>query len=140
MSMVLSPKPELLRKLHAQKTGGKKKDGKDGKESKEAEPVAVEEEIENAKNFKREIFIIGGAEIYQQLMPHIQRIYLTIVHDVFKGDTYFPELNPVEKLWQYIYFIYNKRLVKLKFKIIFLIVRRQALRSFKVCAADNTGK
>ena len=40
-----------------------------------------------------EIFIIGGAEVYQQLLPHIQRIYLTIVHHMFEGDVYFPELD-----------------------------------------------
>ncbi len=40
-----------------------------------------------------EIFVIGGAEIYQQLLAKIQRIYMTIVHDEFGGDTYFPELD-----------------------------------------------
>lgn len=43
-----------------------------------------------------EIFIIGGAEVYTQLLPNIERIYLTIVHDEFEGDTFFPELNPSE--------------------------------------------
>lgn len=45
-----------------------------------------------------EIFVIGGAEIYKQLMPHIQRIYLTIVHQPFDGDVYFPELDM--KKWE----------------------------------------
>lgn len=39
-----------------------------------------------------EIFIIGGAEIYRQLLPDIERIYLTIVHETFEGDAFFPEL------------------------------------------------
>lgn len=43
-----------------------------------------------------EIFIIGGAEIYRQLLPKIQRIYLTIVHHSFDGDASFPELNEWE--------------------------------------------
>jgi len=43
-----------------------------------------------------EIFIIGGAEVYAQLMPHIERIYLTIVHQTFEGDAYFPELDRTE--------------------------------------------
>jgi len=46
----------------------------------------------------KDIFIIGGAEVYKQLMPDIDRIYLTVVHHVFDGDTYFPELNETE--WQ----------------------------------------
>jgi dihydrofolate reductase len=40
-----------------------------------------------------EIFIIGGAEIYKQCLPYTRRIYLTLVHGVVKGDTFFPELN-----------------------------------------------
>jgi dihydrofolate reductase len=43
-----------------------------------------------------EIFIIGGAEVYQQLMPHIERIYLTIVHHAFEADTFFPEIDMKE--------------------------------------------
>lgn len=43
-----------------------------------------------------EVFIIGGAEIYQQLMPKVQRLYLTKVHHHFTGDAYFPELNASE--------------------------------------------
>jgi dihydrofolate reductase len=45
-----------------------------------------------------EIFVIGGAEVYKQLMPAIQKIYLTVIHHTFNGDAYFPELNPNE--WQ----------------------------------------
>lgn len=44
----------------------------------------------------KEIFIIGGAEVYKQLLPRINRIYLTLIHHTFQGDTYFPELNPKE--------------------------------------------
>lgn len=43
-----------------------------------------------------EIFIIGGAEVYKQLLPHIERIYLTIVQETFGGDAFFPELNETE--------------------------------------------
>jgi len=39
-----------------------------------------------------ELFVIGGAQIYQQLLPAIQQIYLTLIHSRFEGDTYFPEL------------------------------------------------
>ena len=40
-----------------------------------------------------EVFIIGGGEIYQQSMSIADRIYLTIVHENFNGDTYFPEIG-----------------------------------------------
>lgn len=45
---------------------------------------------------KSELFIIGGAEIYKQLLPKISCIHLTIVHHHFEGDVYFPELNAAE--------------------------------------------
>jgi len=44
-----------------------------------------------------EIFIIGGAQIYQQAMPMVDRIYLTKVHTVASGDTFF-EFD--ESRWQ----------------------------------------
>jgi dihydrofolate reductase len=43
-----------------------------------------------------EVFIVGGAEIYKQSMHLTDRIYLTIVHKDFDGDSYFLEINPNE--------------------------------------------
>jgi dihydrofolate reductase len=43
-----------------------------------------------------EVFIVGGAEIYRQSMHLTNRIYLTIVHKEFDGDSYFPEINTSE--------------------------------------------
>ncbi|ADJ27303.1 dihydrofolate reductase [Nitrosococcus watsonii] len=37
-----------------------------------------------------EIMVIGGASLYQQLLPQAQRIYLTLVGGHFQGDTWFP--------------------------------------------------
>lgn len=50
----------------------------------------------DAASYSEEIFIIGGALLYEHLLPRIQRLYLTIVHHKFAGDTYFPELNMKE--------------------------------------------
>ena len=59
--------------------------------------TSIEEAMQCAKEKNsKEIFIIGGAEIYRQLLPYIQRFYLTIVHQDFDGDVYFPALNPHE--------------------------------------------
>lgn len=56
--------------------------------------TSIEEAVQHASSENAaEIFIIGGALVYRQLMPHIQRIYLTIVHHEFEGDAYFPKLN-----------------------------------------------
>jgi len=40
-----------------------------------------------------EVFVIGGAEIYKQLLPYTQKVYLTKIEQTFEGDTYFPEVN-----------------------------------------------
>ncbi|RFZ85554.1 dihydrofolate reductase [Mucilaginibacter terrenus] len=40
-----------------------------------------------------EVFIGGGAEIYRQAMDKTDRIYLTIVHQAFEADTFFPEID-----------------------------------------------
>jgi dihydrofolate reductase len=38
-------------------------------------------------------FIIGGGEIYKQSLELADKIYLTLVHKDFEGDTQFPELS-----------------------------------------------
>lgn len=37
-----------------------------------------------------EIFVIGGAQIYELALPHADLLYLTRVHGHFEGDTFFP--------------------------------------------------
>lgn len=41
-----------------------------------------------------EVMVIGGARLYEQLLPSATRLYLTYVHAVIEGDTHFPELDP----------------------------------------------
>jgi dihydrofolate reductase len=43
-----------------------------------------------------EVMIIGGGEVYEQLLPMTGRIYLTRIHAEFDGDTFFPEINEDE--------------------------------------------
>jgi len=38
-------------------------------------------------------FVIGGGEIFKQALQKADRLYLTIVHGEFKGDTYFPKFD-----------------------------------------------
>ena len=49
--------------------------------------------LEKYSKCEDEIFVIGGAEIYKQLLPYTQKIYLTKIDETFEGDTYFPEIN-----------------------------------------------
>lgn len=45
-----------------------------------------------------EVFIIGGAEIYNLLLPRADRLLLTMIHHDFPADTFFPELE--EAAWR----------------------------------------
>lgn len=40
-----------------------------------------------------EIFVLGGSEIFNQALPLTQRLYLTLIHQNFEGDTVFPDIN-----------------------------------------------
>lgn len=42
---------------------------------------------------KEEYYVIGGGELFVQLMPYVSRIYLTILYHDFIGDTLFPEFD-----------------------------------------------
>lgn len=56
---------------------------------------SLEEAIRMAKD-EKEVFIAGGAQIYQQIMDHplLKKIYLTRIYANFDGDSFFPELDP----------------------------------------------
>lgn len=45
-----------------------------------------------------EIFIIGGAKIFEQMIPFSDRLYLTIVKGNFDGDTFFPDYSQFSKV------------------------------------------
>ena len=53
---------------------------------------SIEKAIEKCPK-NEELFIIGGAEIYQQSIDFADKIELTRVHASFEADAYFPEIN-----------------------------------------------
>ena len=59
----------------------------------------IEDAITHAKTLgDNEIFIIGGAQIYNQSLKYADRLHLTKIHKSVDGDTFFPELNESEWL------------------------------------------
>lgn len=38
-------------------------------------------------------FIVGGAAIYQLFLPHCEKLYRTLIHASFAGDTFFPAID-----------------------------------------------
>src|SRR5688572_23817102 len=58
---------------------------------------SIEEGLQIAKsNNEKEVFIIGGAEIYNQGFAMATRLYLTEILVQLEGDTYFPEFNKTQ--------------------------------------------
>lgn len=47
---------------------------------------------------EQEVFVIGGASIYKQCLPLIQRLYLTLVAGTHAADTFFPEYTEFSKV------------------------------------------
>lgn len=43
-----------------------------------------------------EVMVIGGAQIYEQVLPRADRMYLTLIDAVFEGDAWFPRYNADE--------------------------------------------
>ncbi|WP_458355106.1 dihydrofolate reductase [Peribacillus frigoritolerans] len=49
-----------------------------------------------ADNDDEEVFVIGGAEIFKEILPFTDRLYITEIHETFEGDTFFPEIDENE--------------------------------------------
>jgi dihydrofolate reductase len=44
----------------------------------------------NPSEFPNDIFVCGGAQVYEQALPHCSDLYLTLVKREVKGDAFFP--------------------------------------------------
>lgn len=66
-----------------------------------AEEVDVANSLDEVLTYcrdEREIFIIGGAEIYKQALPLASKVLLTRVHKSMNADAYFPDLD--SSIWK----------------------------------------
>lgn len=55
---------------------------------------SIEEALEEAKKYKSEdIYIIGGASIYKQMLPYCDTVHVTKIDYAYEADTYFPNLD-----------------------------------------------
>ncbi|EPD53097.1 hypothetical protein HMPREF1210_00828 [Paenisporosarcina sp. HGH0030] len=82
---------------------------------------SIEEAIEIARKHHEEVMVIGGEQIFKEVLPYTDLIYVTLIQNEFEGDTFFP---PYEDGWdvastsetittdsglQYQYMIYKKK-------------------------------
>ena len=62
-------------------------------EAEGAEVVTtIDEALELARNDDQP-FIVGGAEIYKLALPFVKKMEITLVHQDFVGDTWFPDFD-----------------------------------------------
>jgi dihydrofolate reductase len=55
----------------------------------------LQEALEFAKN-EDEVFIAGGGELFKDVLPYTDRIYLTVIDKEFEGDVFFPPIDENE--------------------------------------------
>ncbi len=62
---------------------------------------SIEKALKSAK-MEEKVFIIGGAEIYNQSLDQVTELYRTLVKHEFEADTFFPRINHDEfnLVWQ----------------------------------------
>lgn len=53
--------------------------------------------LRQAQGDKNEVFIMGGGEIYEQAIGLADKLYLTLVHQNFEGDVFFPDYSEFKK-------------------------------------------
>lgn len=47
------------------------------------------------------VFVIGGGEVYEQLLPEADLLYVTEIHEEYEGDTFFPEYrDDIGTIWE----------------------------------------
>ena len=56
----------------------------------------VVDSIEKALSITKdeeEIMVIGGANLFEQLLPEVNKLYITRIEGEFEGETYFPHYD-----------------------------------------------
>jgi dihydrofolate reductase len=78
---------------------------------------------ELVKREEEELFVIGGAEIFKEILPYADRLYITEIYEEFKADTFFPEIDMSEweliestpgikdekNPYNYVFFVYQRK-------------------------------
>ena len=60
------------------------------------EGVVVAHSFDEARTLAEgdgDVFVIGGSKVYEEALPHADRLYITFVEGDFAGDTFFPEVD-----------------------------------------------
>ncbi|WP_033541053.1 dihydrofolate reductase [Planococcus sp. CAU13] len=52
---------------------------------------SIEDAVKLAQEVHEEVMIIGGEQIFRTVLPEADRLYITLIHQEFEGDTFFPD-------------------------------------------------
>lgn len=58
--------------------------------------TSVEEFLEYSKTADKPVFVLGGGQIYKQLLPYCDKAHVTKILHSFEADTFFPNLDEDE--------------------------------------------
>lgn len=83
---------------------------------------SLAEALAITKTEEKQVFIVGGAEIYKQALPKTKNLYLTTIHHNFEADTFFPEIDRNE--WKLISSEAHKADEKNKYAYTFEVLER----------------
>jgi len=65
------------------------------------EEVILVNEIDEILHYSKthpneELFIIGGGQLFKQMLPYVSKMYITQIDEQFPGDVYFPAFDQSE--------------------------------------------
>ncbi|MDE6660982.1 MAG: dihydrofolate reductase [Anaeroplasmataceae bacterium] len=55
--------------------------------------LVVRDVISFIKEFKEDLWVVGGASIYKLCLPYADRLYISWIKKDYEGDMYFPALD-----------------------------------------------
>lgn len=59
---------------------------------------SIDEALEAIKKFNTDdVYVIGGASIYKQMLPYCDTAYITKIDFGYEADTYFPNLDELDE-------------------------------------------
>ncbi len=56
----------------------------------------IESIIQLSESNDEELFVIGGGNIFKQLLPYADKLYVTLINETFEGDVFFPDISMEE--------------------------------------------
>jgi dihydrofolate reductase len=84
---------------------------------------SIEEVKQFAEKRNDEVFVIGGAELFQATLPFADRLYITKIEASFPGDTFYPAFDESE--WQLVSYTKGIKDEKNPYDYAFIVYERK---------------